>query len=57
VQIYTRDGELIGSGYLNRRPVAQNWQVADREHVYGVRVNPVTEEWEVVRYRLALSSQ
>ena len=57
VQVYTRDGELIGSGYLNRRPVAQNWQVADRAHVYGVRVNPVTEEWEVVRYRLALSSQ
>jgi hypothetical protein len=57
VQVYTRDGELIGSGYLNRRPVAQNWQVADREHVYGVRLNPVTEEWEVVRYRLALSAR
>jgi hypothetical protein len=57
VQVYTRDGELIGSGYLNRRPVAQNWQVADREHVYGVRVDPVTEEWEVVRYRLELSAQ
>lgn len=54
LQVYTQDGELIGSGYLNRRPVVMHWQVATADRVYGVRVNPSTEEWEVVRYRLEI---
>lgn len=54
LQVYTQDGELIGSGYLNRRPVVLHWQVATADRVYGVRVNPSTEEWEVVRYRLEI---
>ena len=50
------DGELIGSGYLNRRPVFYHWQVASSGRVFGVRVNPASEEWELVRYRLETRS-
>ena len=57
VQVYSRDGEIIGSGYLNSRPVYLHWQASGQEHVYGVRVHPVSEEWEVVRYRLVLSGE
>jgi hypothetical protein len=52
VQVYSRDGELIGSGYLNRLPPYLHWQATTKDRIYGVRVNPASEEWEVVRYRL-----
>jgi len=55
VQVYDDAGELIGSGYLHRRPLWLHWQRTTAEHVYGVRLNPVSEEWEVVRYRLEIS--
>ena len=57
VRVFTRGGELIGSGYLNRRPIWVNWQITKPDFVYGVRVSPVTSEWEVVRYRLEISSE
>jgi len=57
VHVFTPDGELIGSGYMNRRPVWLNWQITKPDHIYGVRVNLTTEEWEVVRYRLEISSE
>ncbi len=52
VQVYSRDGEIIGSGYLDRYPTHLHWQTAAGDRVYGVRVNPDSGEWEVVRYRL-----
>jgi len=55
VRAYSRDGELLGSGYLNRIPTWLHWQQTTAEHVWGVRVNPLSEEWEVVRYRLEIS--
>jgi hypothetical protein len=55
VQVYSRDGELLGSGYLNRIPTWLHWQQTTAEHVWGVRVNRLSEEWEVVRYRLEVS--
>ncbi len=57
LHVYTGDGELIGSGYLNRRPVYLHWQVATADHVYGVHVNASTEEWEVVRYQLKIPTR
>ncbi len=57
VHVYTRDGEIIGSGYLNRLPVYLHWQVSGPDRVHGVRTDPVSEEWEVVRYRLVLAGQ
>ena len=55
--VYTSEGELIGSGYLNRRPVWAHWQVTTSDGIYGVRLNPETEEWEVVRYRLEVGER
>ena len=54
VQVFDRDGGLLGSGLINRRPMWTQWQVTTPNRVYGVRVDPDTDEWEVVRYRLEI---
>ena len=43
VQVYTGDGELIGSGYVDRRPIWTNWQRTVGDGIYGVRLDPNTE--------------
>jgi hypothetical protein len=55
VQVYRSDGELIGAGHLDRRPTFLHWQVTGPQGIYGVRVDPVSEEWQVVRYRLQIA--
>jgi len=57
VQVFDRDGGLLGSGLINRRPMWTQWQVTTPNRVYGVRVDPDTDEWEVVRYRLEINGQ
>ncbi len=57
VHVFSRDGDLLGAGFINRRPVWTQWQVTTPNHVYGVRVDPDTEEWEVVRYRLEIDER
>ena len=54
VDVFNRDGDLLGSGLINRRPVWTQWQATTPNRVYGVRVDPDTDEWEVVRYRLEI---
>lgn len=55
VQVYGSDGALIGSGYANRRPIYLHWQRTTPQGIYGVRVDPESEEWQVVRYGIRLS--
>ena len=57
VHVFSRDGDLLGSGFINRRPVWTQWQVTTPNRVYGVRVDPDTDEWEVVRYRLEIDER
>jgi hypothetical protein len=56
VQVYSAAGELLGAGYLDRQPTYLHWQVTHGEHVWGVRRDPGSEEWEVVRYRLQITA-
>ncbi len=57
VHVFSRDGDLLGSGFINRRPMWTQWQVTAPNRVYGVRVDADTDEWEVVRYRLEIDEQ
>lgn len=57
VQVYGPDGSLIGSGYANRRPIYLHWQQIAGGRIHGVRPNPETEEWEVVRYRVDVTAR
>ena len=57
MHVFNRDGDLLGSGFINRRPVWTQWQVTAPNRVYGVRVDPDSDEWEVVRYRLEIVEQ
>jgi len=57
VQVYRSDGALIGAGYANRRPIYLHWQKTTPAGIHGVRVDPQTEEWQVVRYRVQVTGQ
>jgi hypothetical protein len=48
VDVYSAEGEHLFSGMM---PVVR-WDSARGDHVYGVRIDPDTEEYTAVRYRL-----
>jgi hypothetical protein len=48
VDVYSRNGELLFSGLIERR----NWIVAKGDHVYGMQLDPTSQEEMVAKYRL-----
>jgi hypothetical protein len=49
VDVYSADGEHLFSGLIEDF----EWTASVGDFVYGIRVNPKTEEREPIRYRLA----
>jgi hypothetical protein len=48
VDVYSPEGDHLFSGLMEQF----EWTAASGDLVYGIRVNPQTEEREPVRYRL-----
>jgi hypothetical protein len=67
VDVYSPDGEQLFSGVMsgpmanmswqtppaNGPMLARAWQSAAGDFIYGIIVDPDTEEWQVVRHRLS----
>ncbi len=54
VDVYSPEGQRIASAMMRDILPSYAWQHARGDFIYGVEANPMTFEWQVIRYRLAM---